>query len=234
MGTTRVPRPIMYQAWSDLTFIHWRYPAAAVQRLLPRGLTAEEFDGDAWVGLVPFAMEGLRVPGVPPPPGSSWFPETNVRTYVRDARGRSGLWFLSLDAGYLPAVVGGRAGYRLPYFWSDMSVRADGDRYVYRSRRRVPGPAGARCDADVELGPPLAGRDGLAEFLTERYRLFTVVAGGLASARVEHRPWPLRHARLTHLDEDVVRAAGLPAPAQEPLVHASAGVRVRIGMWSRR
>jgi hypothetical protein len=42
------------------------------------------------------------------------FCETNVRTYVRDRAGRSGIWFFSLDASRLGAVVTARATpYRL-------------------------------------------------------------------------------------------------------------------------
>ncbi|MFC4531714.1 YqjF family protein [Sphaerisporangium dianthi] len=231
----RVAVPVMYQRWTALTFIHWRYPPGEVQRLLPPGLTVETFDDAAYVGLVPFLMEGVRPPGVPALPWLSRFPETNVRTYVRDAGGRSGLWFFSLDAERLPAVIAARAGYRLPYYWSRMSVRVDGGRYAYRCERRMPGPAGARGDADVELGPPLTPdeRDERTSFLTDRYRLFTVVAGRLVHAEVEHPPWPLHHAALTRLDEDLVRAAGLPAPGHEPLLHASPGVAVRIGRWRR-
>ncbi|GAA3084813.1 YqjF family protein [Streptosporangium carneum] len=217
-----------------MTFVHWRYPSDVVQSLLPDGLTAEEFDGSAWVGLTPFLMEDVRVPGTPALPWLSRFPETNVRTYVRDGQGRGGLWFLSLDAGRLPPVLGARATYWLPYHWSDMSVRVEDERRSYRCGRRWPGPAGARCDADVRVGAPLADseRDSLSVFLTERYRLFTRVGGRLAHAEVEHRPWPLHHARLVHLDEGLLRAGGLTAPEHDPIVHASPGVRVRVGMWS--
>lgn len=238
MRTTRPPevtRPVMYHRWSHMSFIHWRYSPALIQSTLPPGLTVEEFDGSAWVGLTPFLMEDVRVPGTPALPWLSRFPETNVRTYVRDPQGRGGLWFLSLDAGRLLPVLGARAGYRLPYYWSDMSVRAEDGRRAYRCRRRRPGPVGARCDADVELGAPLADaeRDELTDFLTERYRLFTVIGGRPAHAEVEHRPWPLHHARLTHLDQDLLQAAGLTVPEGDPILHASPGVRVRVGMWSR-
>jgi uncharacterized protein YqjF (DUF2071 family) len=237
MRTTRPPRvawPVMYHSWSHMTFIHWRYPPAVAQSLVPEGLLVEEFDGSAWVGLTPFLMEDVRTPGLPALPWLSRFPETNVRTYVRDGRGRSGLWFLSLDAGRLPAVLGARAGYWLPYYWSDMSVGVQAERRAYRCRRRWPGPTGLRCDADVEVGAPLAGpqRDELADFLTERYRLFTLIGGRLASAEVEHRPWPLHQARLTHLKQGLLQAAKLTAPDHDPIVHASPGVRVRVGMWS--
>jgi hypothetical protein len=225
----------MYHRWSWITFVHWRWPAAVVQPMLPPGLEVETFDGTAWVGLTPFLMDGVRVPGLPAVPWLSRFPETNVRTYVRDDRGRSGIWFLSLDAARLPAVLAARASYRLPYFWSDMTVRRVGDRLSYRCRRRWPGPQGARADADVELGPPLAEeeRDALAHFLTARYRLFSVVGGRLGAAEAEHPDWPLHRARLEHLDQDLLPAAGLPDPRDAPLVHASPGVPVRIGRWHR-
>ncbi|WP_327589867.1 DUF2071 domain-containing protein [Nonomuraea sp. NBC_00507] len=217
-----------------MTFIHWRYPPARVQAMLPAGLTVETFDRAAWVGLTPFLMQGVRVPGIPALPWLSRFPETNLRTYVRDARGRSGIWFLSLDAGLLPAALAGRSGYWLPYFWSDMSVDAKDGRTVYRCRRRWPGPCGARCDVEVEAGAPLAEseRDELAHFLTARFLLFTLVAGRLAAAQVEHPAWPLCQARLISLKQDLVQVAGLPAPEGAPLLHASPGVSSRVGMWT--
>jgi uncharacterized protein YqjF (DUF2071 family) len=229
----RVARPVMYHHWNRITFLHWRYAPEVVQAFLPAGLTADTCDGSAWIGLTPFLMEGIRPPGLPALPWLSRFGEVNVRTYVRDPGGRPGIWFFSLDAALLPAVLAARASYRLPYFWSDVSVADGGDRIRYRCRRRQPG--GGRCDAEVELGPPLAQneRDVLAEFLTARYRLFTVIAGRLAAAEAEHRPWPLTHATVLRLDQDLLTSAGLPAPAGDPLAHASAGVAVRVGMWHR-
>ena len=228
----RVERPVMYHQWNWITFLHWRYPPAVVQALLPSRLTAETFGGSAWVGLTPFVMEGVRGPGLPAVPWLSRFGEINVRTYVRDDQGRSGIWFLSLDATLLPAVLAARAGYWLPYFWSDISVRAPGERISYRCRRRWPA-GGARCGAQVQMGPPLAEaeRDELAHFLTARYRLFTVIAGKLAAAEVEHHDWPLHRATVLHLDQNLLQRAGLPAPAGDPLAHSSPGVAVRIGLW---
>ncbi|MER6950168.1 DUF2071 domain-containing protein [Nonomuraea sp. NPDC000554] len=230
----RVAWPVMCLRWSAQAFLHWRYPAAAVRPLVPDSLTVETFDGTAWVSLVPFLMEGVRLPGTPALPWLSRFPEINLRTYVRDERGRDGIWLLSLDAARLPAVLAGRACYRLPFHWSRMSLRGDGARCRYRCRRRWPGP-GARCDAEVEVGPRLeeSERDGLPDFLTARYRLFTVVAGGLAAAEVEHPPLPLRHARLVALEQDLLQAAGLPAPDHAPLLHACPDVPVRVGRWRR-
>jgi uncharacterized protein YqjF (DUF2071 family) len=229
----RVARPVMLHRWAAMTFLHWSYDPAAVQRRLPRGLQVETIGGRAWVGLLPFRMERVRPPGLPPAPWLSHFPETNVRTYVRGPDGQSAIWFFSLDASRLPAVAGGRAGYGLPYFWSRMDVEPDGARVRYRGRRRWPGPSGAGYRVTVEPGAPFGpdepGR--LDHFLTARYVLYTSLAGRLAQAHAEHRPWPLHRAEVVEVDQDLVQAAGLPPPEGEPLAHWSPGVDVRIGMW---
>lgn len=228
-----VARPIMLHEWSTVTFLHWPYRPPVVQRLLPGGLEVESVDGQAWVGLLPFRMQDVRIPGLPAAPWVSQFAETNVRTYVRGPDGQSAIWFFSLDAARLPAVLAARATYGLHYFWADMSVEQDGRRVRYRSRRRWPGSSGAACRAVVEVDDPL-GVDELAEldhFLTARYVLYTVVAGRLVYARAEHPPWPLTRARVVDLEENLILATGLPAPDRQPLVHHSPGVPVRIGAW---
>src|SRR6266480_362617 len=125
-----VDAPVMRQRWERLTFVHWSYEPAIVQRLLPPWLRADTFDGMAWVGLVPFFMRvatagGHRAPWV------SNFCETNVRTYVRDPEGRPGIWFFSLDAARAGAVAVARATYRLPYHWSRMRLAERGGQVAY-------------------------------------------------------------------------------------------------------
>jgi uncharacterized protein YqjF (DUF2071 family) len=224
---------LMLQQWRLLTFLHWRYPASVVQSLLPPGLTAQTFDGTAWIGLVPFMMHGVRAPGTPELPWLSRFPETNVRTYVEGPDGRVGIWFLSLDAARLAPVLAGQLGYGLPYRWSSMRVTVSGRELTYRCLRRWPGPEGARCDAVVAAGPAYAADDlgPLDHFLTARFRLYSVLSGRLVAADADHPPWPLHRGSLRSLDQSVLQAGGLPAPQGDPLVHTSPGVRVRVGMW---
>ena len=133
-----VDRPVMLQRWERLTFLHWSYDPAAVQHLLPDNLRVETHDGAAWVGLVPFFMRVTTAGGLSLGRLSNLC-ETNVRTYVRDHEGRSGVWFFSLDAARLGAVVVARTTYRLPYFWSSMRLAQRGDEIAYSCQRRVPG-----------------------------------------------------------------------------------------------
>jgi uncharacterized protein YqjF (DUF2071 family) len=227
---TPVARAAMVHWWDELTFLHWPFDPADVQRLLPRGLTVETFDGSAWVGLVPFFLR-VGLPGVPSVPWLSRFAETNVRTYVRSADGTNGIWFFSLDAARLGAVVVARATYRLPYFWSAMAVEHRGSTIEYSCRRRWPGPRGAVSRAVIEIGErfepgELTERD---HFLTARWGLFSAPRSGLHHARAFHDPWPLHRGRALELHDELVVAAGLPAPVDEPIVHWSPSVEVRIG-----
>jgi uncharacterized protein YqjF (DUF2071 family) len=68
--------------WSQWLFMHWPVPADSLRPLVPQGLEIDTFDGTAWLGIVPFKMSRVRPRGLPAFPGTSAFPELNVRTYV--------------------------------------------------------------------------------------------------------------------------------------------------------
>jgi uncharacterized protein len=222
--------PVMYQTWTWLTFLHWSYPPAVVQRHLPDSLQVHTFEGRAWVGVTPFFLEDLRTPVAPALPWFTSFPETNVRTYVRGPDRREGLWFFSLDAARPEPVLVAQSTYRLPYKWSAMTVERDGATVRYRSRRRWPGPTPATSAITLEVGDPLAPEelDPFDHYLTARWQLYTTLGPVLARSNVEHEPWPLHRATVPELDQNLVTAAGLPEPLGEPVVHWSPGVRTRI------
>lgn len=229
----RVRWPVMMQGWKDLTFVHWSFDPAVVQRRLPPGLTVDTFEGRAWVGLVAFRMEDIRLPRLPAVPYLGTFPETNVRTYVRGPDGRPGVWFDSLDITRLIPVLVALGTYRLPYRWSEMSIEHPAGSVIYQARRRWPGARGATSRIVVKPGEPVPVPNSLERFLTARWGLYSVFGRRNVYAPVEHAPWPLRTATLEALDDELVMAAGYPAPSGEPLVHYSSGVDVRIGLPHR-
>jgi uncharacterized protein YqjF (DUF2071 family) len=226
-----VLRPLMLQCWRRLTFLHWRYSPADVKRLLPDGLKVDVFDGSAWVGLVPFEIYDLRPPRLPALPWLSHFAETNVRTYAVGPDGSRGVWFFSLDAARWPAVVGARLAYGLPYFWARMRIEEDESSVRYQSRRIWPRPASEATGISIASGSRFldAELSDLDHFLTARYRLFTLLRGKLGYAPIEHDPWPLARARLLELRDNLIASAGLKQPSDEPLMHYSADISVRIG-----
>lgn len=225
-----VARPVLCQRWQSLSFLHWAYEPEVVQALLPAGLKVDTHNGSAWVGLTPFVLVDFRVLCLPPVPWISTFPETNVRTYVRDANGTDGLWFFSLDVARLPTALLARTFYWVPYHWATMRVE-EGSPVTYTSHRR--GPVGPRPSHRITVRPgaPLQPEDtaGLVDFLTGRWRAFTRVASQLAVVPVQHEPWPLFEAQVERLEQDLLVAVGLPPPAAAPLAHFSPGVNVRLG-----
>lgn len=210
-------RWIMGQSWEDLLFAHWRVTVEELRPHVPQALEIELHDGSAWLGIVPFRVTGLRSRGVLPLPGVSSFRELNVRTYVRTAAGKPGIWFFSLDATSRLAVRAARRQYKLPYFdarialdrsagWTDVECARLGERgRVFSGRYRPAGPASTSRPGSLEW------------FLTERYCLYAGAGsarGGAADARpadraasggagaaeglyradIHHAPWVLRPA----------------------------------------
>lgn len=227
-----VSRPVMLQGWKDLTYVHFPYDPQVVQRRLPPGLEVDTFEDSAWVGLVAFHMEDIRLPGAPAVPYLGTFPETNVRTYVRGPYGRQGVWFDSLDITRLIPVLVAMGTYRIPYRWSKMSIAHQDGAVIYRAKRRWPGPGGVTSKIVARPGDEIEASN-LDHFLTDRWGLYSSFGRGLAYAPVDHAPWPLRAATLVDFEDGLIEAAGYPPPKGEPLVHYSPGVDVRIGMPRR-
>lgn len=198
VSNTDESRTVGYQRWKKLTFLHWRVAPGTLQPLLPRGLQIEQFDGSAWLGVVPFSMERVRPWWSPPVPGVSWFLETNVRTYVVDERGVSGVWFFSLDANNRLAVNVARTFWHLPYKLAAMSLNVHGahdnctpKRITYAGLRKESPAAQYELTVDLPDVEPKPAQPGTLEhFLVERYLLFATDRKlRLRTGRVHHQPY---------------------------------------------
>jgi uncharacterized protein YqjF (DUF2071 family) len=209
-------------------------PVDAIQRRLPPGLAVDTFDGRAYVGVIPFAMRDVRPWPGPPIPGATNFAELNVRTYVHFGGRAPGVWFFSLDASNLAAVVGARIGWAPPYYRARMWVDAQGEAPHYHSERLPPGRRPARFHAVARAGKAIgsAAPGTLEFFLVERYLLYADWRRrglGLLVDQVHHQPYPLRRATVADLSyASLFRANGLPVPDAPPHVLLSPGVDVEV------
>ena len=232
ISPTRRPdeTPVMYQRWRHLTFLHWTLPPEVVAPLLPPGLTLDTWEGKAYVGLVPFTMRGVRPRGLPAVGFLSDFHETNVRTYVHFEGRNPGVWFFSLEAANLIAVLLARASFKLPYFFASMTLTPEGEGFAYHSERHWPKPTPATCTVRcTPQGPASASTPGtLQHFLVERYFLYSRSGGALYRGQVHHAPYQVRAATARDVDESLLAAAGLPRPAEPPSVLFSEGVDVDV------
>ena len=220
---------IVRMRWADLLFAHWPLPPSSLRALVPPTLELETFDGQAWLGIVPFRMADVGLRGLPSVPRLGAFAEVNVRTYVRH-RGRSGVWFLSLDAASRPTVEGARAFFHLPYLRADMSVELDGEAVEFRSRRADPRGRPAHIDIRYRpTGRPERAAPGTLEaWLTDRLRVFSVDREGrVRRTEVQHAAWQLQPAEAQLRSESVALALDITLPPVAPHLRFSRSLDVR-------
>jgi uncharacterized protein YqjF (DUF2071 family) len=224
----------MYQRWDDLLFLHWSCDPSVVQQTLPRGLTVDTFEGNAYIGIVPFFMRDVRPSFCPRLPGISDFLELNVRTYVFDEHGVPGVWFYSLDANQWLAVRAARRFFSLPYF--DCKMKADRTTTTgeirYLSHRRGTDDDLSSCFQYRPHGTTRLAESGSLEFfLIERYLLFAQLnrQGPLRRGRVHHQPYSLVDVEVTEWDDAAFELDRLKRPGREA-DHAvmSPGVTVEV------
>jgi uncharacterized protein YqjF (DUF2071 family) len=140
--------------------------------------------------------------------------------------------FRSLESSRLLTVLAARWGFRLPYVWSQMQVRRDGDLWSWSSRRRWPNP-GLRTQIAIRVGAPVQKPTSLDLWLTARWGLHHRAAGRTIWTPNEHGSWPLRTAEVVELSDELVAAAGLRVEGWPPVpVRFSHGVRTVFG-WPR-
>jgi uncharacterized protein YqjF (DUF2071 family) len=186
----------MRMRWCDLLFAHWTVDAAVIRRLIPAGLELDLFDGCAYVGAVPFRMEGVKPRGTPALRGLHAFPELNLRTYVNSG-GKPGVWFFSLDAGQKLAVRVARRFFHLPYFDAKFAVRIAEGSVEYSAVRTHRGAPNASFAAKYHpVGATYRSTKGsLDSWLTDRYCLYAADREGrVYRGEIDHAPWPLQHA----------------------------------------
>ena len=210
--------PVMYMRWEQLLFLHWSWNAAEVQRTLPPGLFVDTFEGQAWIGVVPFFMHDVRPVGIPAMPKLSDFLELNVRTYVYDERGTPGVWFYSLDCNQPLAVEGARLAFHLNYRHEEMdaAIEPSGD-VVYRARRRG-SDRDSRFRYRATGHPRQAQLESLEFFLVERYVLFAFDSARqrVGAGRVSHPPYEIRDAEVAAWDDVMLQVNGFASPGRPP------------------
>ena len=213
---------VMRQTWSKLLFAHWPVKPDVLHPLIPAGLMLDTFEGEAWVGVVPFYMSKVRFHYAPPFPTTSEFCELNVRTYVLPKGGKAGVWFFSLDASSALAVMGARMAFHLPYYNAAMCLTRSDSQVHYSSQRTHRGAQAAQFEGHYQpVGAVYQSQAGtLGHWLTERYCLYAAdKRGSIYQGDILHEPWPLQPASADLPLNTMAQAAGIILPDTQPLLH---------------
>jgi uncharacterized protein len=210
---------MMTQEWHHTLFVHWPVPLSSLREYVPLELEIDTFDGSAWIAIVPFQVKNTRGRFTPAIPGVSSYLEVNVRTYVKYG-GRTGVYFFSLDANHLLAVLGAKAILGLNYKQANISFR-EKDHFEMISSRVQPPHRNAELELlyKPETEVIFAEPGTLEHWLTERYCLWTKRGSRIFRGDIHHTKWELQRAQADISQKMIIPFVDQELLKQSPLLH---------------
>ncbi|KHE72160.1 YqjF family protein [Halobacillus sp. BBL2006] len=220
---------IMQQSWEDLVFIHWPVPVKLLRPFVPSPFEIDQFDGTAWIAIVPFHMNHIQFRGIPLIPFQNRMLELNVRTYVK-YRNETGVYFFSLDADHRFGVFLARTLFGLPYLNAHMRMEKHLDHLLYMSRRVHSGYEQVHFHCSVSIDSPLppSKPGSLIYWLTERYALWAVRGSKVYKGPILHQHWNLQKAEAEIMTNHLLDFLPAPLLTHDPIVHYSQSLKTRI------
>jgi uncharacterized protein YqjF (DUF2071 family) len=214
---------LMTNIWKSLLFAHWPVEVEQLKRFIPRGLELDLWEGQAWLGIVPFEMSyQLRYS-----PWAVRFGELNVRTYVT-YQGKPGVLFLSLDASDLFTVYMARLTYSLPYYSAKIQFETIDSEIHYQSQRSK-GHAAFQGRYKPVSDPFESTVGSLEHWLTERYCLYAKNSSGvLCRGNIHHLPWQLQKGEAVIKQCTMADIHGIQLPDRSPVLHYAESINVVI------
>jgi uncharacterized protein YqjF (DUF2071 family) len=207
--------------------MHWEVDPNVLRKHIPEDLEIELFDGKAYIGTIPFRMEKVRPRFLPSISLISNFPEFNIRTYVKK-NGKSGVYFLTLDAQSYITCFYAPLSYGLPYRYAKCKFEKNEEGgYNWQSKRKEDGVS--LKGESISRGPILqAEKNSLEEFLFERYCLYVYHKGETCRAYTYHEPWKYRVGEVEIIENSLTDSynLGIKDIFNPDLVHVSEGVEV--------
>lgn len=219
-------RPLSVEL-SDVCFVHWPVPKAALHSCVPEWTEPDTVDGSAWVSALAISIDRFDAFGVPIREDLG---SVNLRTYVTTPSMDRAVCFLSLDVSDKIAADAMRRLFRLPAHHAEMRRRRTEDGVTVVARRRDGSGTRLRATFDPVGEPTPTAPDTLASFLVDRDRYVTTgPLGRRLVGSVGHPPWPLQPADGTIAEQTLLHAAGIGTVDETPLVHYSPGLEMTVG-----
>ncbi len=208
---------LVSQTEMEMLFLSWPVSPAAIAGRLPPELSLETFGEQAWVTLIPFRMERLRMRGLPLSPD---FAEVDCLTYVTYG-GEPGIWFFRIDAATGFGSVMARTFFGLPYNHSAVSLGQEGDDRTLDCEGKA-GGGGPRPELRLRYRPRGAAREAapgtLEYFVVERLVMYSCSRRGTLLRGLEARsPRRIQDCDVALTRNTLLQAVGLPAPEVAPI-----------------
>lgn len=214
------------QDWEHLLFMHWPVYKAFIEPHIPADLELDTFDGDAWISIIPFKVNKMKVRKLPPIPFLYPFLEVNVRTYVKKD-GIPGVYFFSMDASKLLAVLGGKIG-TLPYFHANMKLKKRAKKFYFKSKRKNDEKESLISNYKLIGKSTVHAKGSIDHWLLERYALWSYKFDTLFRGDIHHKEWKVQPAEVNIDQETVTSFLPNNVYTTQPLVHYARSKRVFI------
>lgn len=180
------------QVWNDVSFLHFKISPDEIKKLVPFEL--DLYEEKAIVSIVPFFMDNIRFPFLPPIPRLSRLNELNIRTYIT-VNGVKGVYFFTLETDSKIGEWVARHFFHLPYRFSKIKTSLSNNQYHFLHEREA---FHFQLDAIIQNENQTSHFDTWA---TERYSLFTKKGEVVYQGIVIHAPWKLKCFEIIHLKD---------------------------------
>lgn len=212
MITKRKYPVIAEQEWANTLFLHWKVHPHDMQSVLPKPLLIDTFQGDAWISIVIFEARNSRPIFIPKQFSVKPVTQINVRTYVKHPNSyERGVYFFKLYVQHPLAVLGAKFIYHLPFQYITTSMDSDKNRFFVNGKDKSQSiftaqfkPTGKRADTE------------LAQFLTERYCIWTKKGTRTIKIPIYHSLWDLQTAEVHIEKNDLLR---VKTSTTHPIAH---------------
>ncbi len=186
-----------YQEWNNAIFLHWQVELTELEKVVPKELEIDLFEGKPWVSVVAFTMEKIRPKNLPSFPPISDFDEINIRTYVK-SNNKPGVYFLSIEGGKKLSCIVAKGMSELPYRFSKIKRSQN----LYKSSNSE---FNDKLNIEFTIEKELKEKTELDKWLTERYALFQDTEKSINEFEIHHLEWPINEIKLKTVDFDYPR-----------------------------
>lgn len=208
---------LFYQEWNELAFLHYEIEKDVLRDFVPKELEIDCFEGKAWVSVVSFKMESVHPKNLFSIKAVSNFDEINIRTYVR-YKGKSGVYFISIEASKMFSAFLSRKFSGLPYRFSEMKI----EKHHCFNKNKVFGDA---FELQYDTSTLQSGKSSLDLWLTERYAVFHDIKNEIISFSVHHIEWSIENLHIENIKLHYPRFQKI-LKAKPDKAHYSKGVQV--------
>lgn len=216
-----------YQEWNHALFLHWKVSPDLLELFIPKDLTLDTFNGEAWISVVAFTMEKIRPKNLPAFAPVSDFHEINIRTYVTH-NGKPGVYFLNIEAQKLVSAKLSKLLSGLPYEKAKMIRVRKNPLQEYTSDLKK---KGFRFSAKYTVSDKPVSKTELDLWLTERYCLYLDRGPKTYIYEIHHLPWELQQVDIEDIHTNY-RLGSIDLNGVADRIHYSPGVKVVA--WSKQ